>query len=222
MAVPNQTVCAAWASVDDMDATACPAVTDNPDRVTAMLGVASDYLWRRSGYQWPGSCTDTIRPFFYCRCICADARRLPLPATPATAVTSVVIDGVTLDPSTYRIENFDTLVRLDDEPWPCCGDQIDAGWTITYSHGALPPPSGVEAAKALACHLATANTAADCDPPPNTSSISRQGETIQLVPLDEAGATGIDLVDNFLNSTNPDNVPRSARVRSPHAPRTVV
>lgn len=212
-----------------MDEETCAAVADNAERVAVMLDVASDFLWRRSGYQWPGVCTDTIRPVVHgCGFACCDLgrRRYPLPVTPVVEVTSVIVDGVTLDPSAYRIDTWGDLVRTDGEAWPCCQDLAlatseEGTWQVTFKHGALPPPSGVEAVKALACHLAasgTAAAAADCVVPPNATGLDRQGVSFELVPLNETGGTGIELVDRFIDSTNPNHIPRSARVRSPHAP----
>lgn len=61
MAAPRRSACAVWATVDDI----C-SPCDDYDFPTSLLEdslvVASDVLFELSGRQFPGSCSDTVRP----------------------------------------------------------------------------------------------------------------------------------------------------------------
>lgn len=69
---------------------------------------------------------------------------LPLRASPATAVSSVVIDGGTIDSDAYSFTPF-CLVREDGEAWPC------GSITVTYSTGwdAGSEPAAIQEALAI-------------------------------------------------------------------------
>lgn len=60
MAAPTSGVCSAWATIADLDA--CHTSTATAPQKQAALDAASDLLWRWSGYKYPGSCEETVRP----------------------------------------------------------------------------------------------------------------------------------------------------------------
>ncbi len=55
-------------------------------------------------------------------CGCGIIRELILPDQEVSGPITVTIDGATLDPSSYRIDNGNRLVRQDGQDWPMCQD----------------------------------------------------------------------------------------------------
>lgn len=115
-----------------------------------MLQAASDLLYDLSGRQYPGLCTQTVRPcarrsgvrrresavpggwntsWGWClcgdSCSCAGNQRISLGAYPVVEVTEVKVDGVVLDPSLYRLDDRRVLTRLEDP------DGSNPGWPST-------------------------------------------------------------------------------------------
>lgn len=159
------------------------------------------------------------------RCSCNAVSQIDLPG-PINHVDKIVIGGEELDPSTYRVDNFRTLVRTDGGSWPLWNDagasSGDAGvWEVTYSRGVPVPEGGQVAAGILACEFwKAANNDSSCQLPKRLSSITRQG--VSLAILDnfddiDTGHTGIWLIDSWLASVT--KVVPSARVYSPDLPR---
>lgn len=135
-------------------------------------------------------------------------------------VTEVKVDGVTLDASAYRVDNFRDLVRLDGESWPTCQNialpstEPDT-WSVSWRFGRPWGPDGQAAVSKFACELLRADSGEDCQLPDRITSISRAGSTITLLdPMDflDKGRTGIYLVDQFLGASNPRRSMRPARV----------
>lgn len=65
-------------------------------------------------------------------------RRVFLPEIPVTAVSALSVEGVALDPSTYRWWEWGGLDRRDGV-WPCEPRAI----SITYTHGWAPVPDWI-------------------------------------------------------------------------------
>lgn len=63
-------------------------------------------------------------------CACGSVPTVELPG-PVGKVVSVEIDGNTLLPGSYRVDNGNQLVRTDGQPWPLCQDML-APEAITY------------------------------------------------------------------------------------------
>jgi hypothetical protein len=130
-------------------------------------------------------------------------------------VTSVEIDGTTLDPSAYRVDDRRYLVRQDGGRWPYCQDLSKplgepGTWAVTVQVGSPTPAGGQIAAGRLACELAKAASGDKaCGLPQRWQSITRQGVTISAAldsfeGLDE-GKTGIWVIDSWVASvTKPD------------------
>jgi hypothetical protein len=140
-----------------------------------------------------------------CSCLAPTTLRLP---GPVAGVAAVVVDGVTLAPTKYRVDPGDLLVRTDGWSWPTCQDftkdSTQSGtWQVTYDRGEVVPVGGQIAAGVLACELAKAwCNDGSCKLPQRLQTVSRQGVTIVVPdPLDtDTGATGIWLIDSWVAS----------------------
>jgi hypothetical protein len=259
---PSASICGAWATTDDL-CDPCNSYESDLLALDDALEVASNILYRLTGRQWAGCCTDTVRPCaqthrydigrpipaypafptetgFYnrppwgwCSCNSVDScscRRLPaidLGVYPLTEVTEVLVDGVALDPSAYRIDDWRWLARVDDEPWPCC-QRMDLAstepntWEITFTYGQAPPADGVRAAALLACELYKACTGGgDCQLDPRVRSVVREGITLDLETISgtiggvSGRQTGVPFVDLFVASVNPTGARSNAVVYNP-------
>lgn len=157
-------------------------------------------------------------------CSCRAACEVPFP-TPVAAVDSVLIDGVVLDPASYRLDSYrgiPTLVRTDGECWPQCQDMdVDhdevGAFTIVYQPGDPLPEAGQIAAGLLACEFLKACQGEECALPQQLSSLSRNGVEVTVVDpetLLEDGRTGIAQVDLWVRSVNPAGRTRRTRVLS--------
>lgn len=165
-------------------------------------------------------------------CSCAPACEVYLPG-PVASVSSVFVDGVEVDPSAYRVDDNQYLVRQDGECWPKCQDFNLSGsapdtentFLVTYQRGVAVPIGGQIAAGLLACDFAQSCTTG-CKLPGNLSSLTRQGVEVTVAdPTDElnAGLTGIPQVDQWIRAVNPYQLPSRTRVYSPDVdyPRVV-
>jgi hypothetical protein len=139
---------------------------------------------------------------------------------PVDTIVAVIENGVVLDPASYHVNNYNTLVRTDGQQWRDCGT------SITYTRGIPAPIGGQIAAGKLACELAKAVCGdATCALPKRVQSVTRQGVTVammldQFEDLDK-GKTGIWLIDSWVASVirpdigfsmaSPDLRPRARR-----------
>lgn len=157
-------------------------------------------------------------------CACSPSQ-IALPG-PVQSITSVQVDGVTLDPSAYLLQG-NYLVRAGNVEWPSSQNlslllgQPDT-WGVTYVIGAAVPPSLIRAAEEFACEIAKAKTGGQCQLPSRVQSITRQGVEIQYVDtadyLDH-GLTGVANVDMVIRALNPYGLPAPLRVLSPDVPQ---
>ncbi|MFB7936673.1 hypothetical protein [Streptomyces sp. NPDC056049] len=141
------------------------------------------------------------------------------------AVTSVTVDGLTLNPAAYRLDSWrgiPRLVRIDGECWPQCQDMnVEPGevgsFVITYQPGRALPLVGQIAAGEYACEIAKACVGAECALPQQMASLSRNGVDIQMIDpttVVEDGLTGIQNVDLWIRSVNPARRAQRSRVAS--------
>jgi hypothetical protein len=158
-------------------------------------------------------------------CGCGETSALRLPA-PVDSIVAVTIDGETLDPAAYRVDNRSTLIRQDGGRWPTCQNlALPAGevgtWSVRYRWGAPVPAGGQVAAGKLACEMAKAYCgSSDCELPERIQTVTREGVTVGFLdPFEglEAGKTGLWLVDSWVASIR--TAPARSTVRSPDTRR---
>jgi hypothetical protein len=143
-------------------------------------------------------------------CSCTKVQEVWLPTSVGVGrVDQVTVDGVVLDPSAYRIDNGNRLVRQDGGTWPVCQDmnlplgEVDT-WGVTYLDGNPVDGVGAHVAGLLAAEFAQACLGADCALPSNVQSITRQGVTMELDPeMFQGGVTGNRTVDAYIRIWNP-------------------
>lgn len=142
-------------------------------------------------------------------CSCTKVHELILPGH-VGLVESVVQDGVVMDPSLYRVDDGNRLVRMDGEDWPSCQDMnADGGedtLLVTYLNGNPVDALGEHIAGVLAAEYAKACIGAACALPANVTNVVRQGITMQLDPQMFTNGTGMLIVDQYVRIWNPFNV----------------
>lgn len=155
-------------------------------------------------------------------CGCGSAAPALVLPGPVDSITEVLIDGVVIDPTTYRVDNHRLLIREETWGWPLCQDMnLPLGepntWAITYQRGVAVPTGGQIAAGVLAVELwKAACRDPSCALPSRVQSITRQGVTIAVLDsFDDVdqGHTGIWLIDSWVASVT--KAPARARVYSP-------
>jgi hypothetical protein len=130
----------------------------------------------------------------------------------------VVIEGVVLDESEYRLEG-DLLYRVGTD-WPkqdLTRPLDEPGtWSVTYLRGNPPPPGSAKLVGQLAAEFLAACNGGKCRLPRRVRSVTRQGVTYDMVdPTDiyATGKTGIPEVDLWLSSVNPHHIMTAPEVR---------
>jgi hypothetical protein len=147
-------------------------------------------------------------------------------------------DGTVVDPATYRVDDWQWLVRqgpdLDDEGgcWPNHNDydfpvtgalapSDKTAWEVTYLWG-IPVPAVLQrAAGELACEWIKNCSGAECRLPQRVTSIARQGVSISLADVDQLlqnGLTGLTTVDSIIQRFNPGRLPSRMHIASPDLP----
>lgn len=175
-------------------------------------GIWTPYIWNGVWYNCacPGLCS-------------CDPRCQVMLSGPVAEVVEVKIDGVVVDPSAYRVDDYKWLVRQDGECWPECADQnVPAGevgsFEVTYKRGMPVPLALLQMAAILACEYVKRCTGDDsCRLGSRVVAMSRQGVDFQFVPLDQLlthGLTGVDEVDQMILAYNPAGLTHRLRVYS--------
>lgn len=145
-------------------------------------------------------------------CSCVEVREVVLPG-PVGYVDEVILDGVILPATSYRVDNGNRLVRTDGGDWPVCQDMnLESGedtFFVTYLKGNPVDGVGSYVAGLLAVEFAKACMGGDCALPANVTNIARQGITMDLDPeMFMNGLTGIKSVDAWIRVWNPlDRLP---------------
>jgi hypothetical protein len=157
-------------------------------------------------------------------CQCSPSQ-IALPG-PVQSVTSVQIDGVTLNPTDYLLQG-NYLVRASPNEWPASQNlalplgQADT-WAVTYVVGAPLPAALLNAAGEYACEVAKAMTGGQCQLPNRVQQVTRQGVTVEYVDTSDyldKGLTGLSNVDAVIKALNPHGLPAPLRVLSPDVPQ---
>lgn len=144
-------------------------------------------------------------------CDCAPHCQIRLPG-PVETVTQVLLDGVVVPSTSYRVDDFQWLVRTDGECWPECQDYnvdvpADGTLQVMYGRGEPVPAAILDAAATLACEFGKA-CAQDksCALPGRLQTLTRQGVTASMVDITTVlkyGLTGITSVDMIIMADNP-------------------
>jgi hypothetical protein len=146
-----------------------------------------------------------------CACTCEPHCQVRLPG-PVASVTQVLVDGVVVPATSYRVDDNQWLVRTDGECWPKCQDynvDVPAAGTfeVTYGRGEPIPAAILDVAGILACELAKACARdSSCRLPGRLQTLTRQGVTASMVPIDQVlkyGLTGLVDVDAVIMADNP-------------------
>ena len=138
-------LCTDWITESDVAACDCP--TAPAAQLATAITTASEVMYAATGRQWPGLCSETVRPCssssggppwtprlvdgaWYnsggCSCHeagecgCGPTPQVTLPRSNVTAITEVLIDGAVLSSGAYRLDLGRWLVRVDGDGWPCC------------------------------------------------------------------------------------------------------
>lgn len=219
-----------------------------------LQATATDVLWALSGRQY-GCCEFALRPCRYpCEdsssgswgarlrdgawinlpcgrcagdsCSCTEVCEVRLPR-PVCTITEVLIDGEILDPSAYRVDNVDLLVRTDGGCWPLCQAMAlpptEVGtWQVSGTSGIPVPAAGQRALGELMSELwkACCGDGGCCLPKRVQSILTPSGPIPLLDPMIflDKGKTGLYFTDLWLSAVNPQGRPSSARVLSPDSP----
>lgn len=166
------------------------------------------------GY-WVNSCVCAGDP-----CSCGPIHQIVLPG-PVGSIIEVLIDGAPLDPTAYRVDNGNLLVRMDGEDWPACQDMnLPIGepktFSVKYYRGSGPNTMLDFAAGVLAWEFYQACSGNDCRLPAGVTSVSRQGVSFQIATgLFSNGMTGIREVDAIIGLYNPNGLKAPPYVSSP-------
>lgn len=157
-------------------------------------------------------------------CAC-EPPEITLPTITAQ-ITNVTINGVTLDPTAYRLDGR-KLVRQDGQAWPYRQDLSKAlggtnTWSITYLEGEGVPQAVNDAAGVLAGEVAKMCAGQPCAFSKQVTSVSRQGVTASYPALQDLitrGMTGIYVVDMVVRSYNPNGLIARPRLISQDLPK---
>lgn len=146
-----------------------------------------------------------------CPCDCKPHCQIRLPG-PVNTVTQVLLDGVIIAASSWRVDDYQWLVRTDGECWPQCQNynvDVPAVGTlqVTYGRGEPVPADILNAASILACEFGK-SCAADksCRLPGRLQTLTRQGVTATMVDIDsmiKRNLTGIPEIDIIIIADNP-------------------
>lgn len=175
-------LCESWATEADL-CSPCNDYALDSGLMEDFLQSASEVLYMASGQQFPGECSETIRPcstsyassrpilgnsvafpFTGCTCGtpdtcgCNNLSQITLPRRDITTIDEVKVDGDILPTTDYRFDPSSFLVSTTDTRWPCCQDlRLDddqsGTWSVTYTYGTAPPRIGITAVGVLACEL---------------------------------------------------------------------
>lgn len=250
--------CSAWTDGERVAECCDSGVGTFTELLDDAAGVASELLFAFSGSQFSGLCGNRVRPCATRRCGCSWGNgtswvgsgwdcarpcgcqpldRVRLAGYPVRAIAEVKIDGVAVDPDTYRLDEWRYLTRVRDpaDPttplfWPSCqdldlADDQPGTFSVSYVFGLDPPAAGIAAAGELACQVylsCSADADGDCVLPSHVMSVTRAGITYDIAAFTAWGRgpdgiwkTGLALVDAFLNAVNPLGIRRKPAIWSP-------
>lgn len=154
------------------------------------------------------------------KCSCVQLSEVRFPGKVAE-VQEVYLDGALMDPTAYRLDHNNRLLRTDGGVWPACQDMrlehTDPGtYAVFYFPGVKPSSSGLWAIGVLAWEFSKACVGDKCRLPSSVTSISRQGVSMQFDnSMFSNGLTGIREIDAYILSVNPHKLKTPPLVFSP-------
>jgi len=153
-------------------------------------------------------------------CSCTVVEEIVLPGH-VGSIESVSIDGATLPPTAYRVDNGNRLVRLDGERWPACQDMNalpseEGSFVVRYLPAKAVDRLGAIAAGYLACEFAKACSGDKrCVLPKSVTQVTRQGITMTMTPgAFPDGLTNIPVVDAYVLTHNPHRLKQGPAIFS--------
>jgi hypothetical protein len=146
---------------------------------------------------------------------------------PVGGIVEVLIDGVVVPSSNYRVDNTNRLVAQFDQVWPSCQDMTlpeteDGTFSVQYWRGFAPNALTNYAAGVLAAEFYKACTGdKGCRLPSGVTQITRQGVTMEIqTGLWQGGWTGLREVDAVISTFNPYGLRAQTVITSPDMPGT--
>lgn len=172
--------------------------------------IGRDGLWRNAC-----GCSSSVG------CGCSSMSEVRLQG-PVGRVTSVLVDGTALDPSAYRVDGGDRLVRIDGGVWPACQDMAASPdspgtFAVEYFIGEAPDIMADWAAGVLAYEFSRAcKNDNKCRLPRGVTSVVRQGISMEIRQgIFTDGSTGIQELDAYIFALNPHGLRQRPTVMSP-------
>lgn len=185
---------------------------------------AGAYWWEMGVYPRPvfyqGVWTNLTCSSCQNGCSCGVVQEALLPA-PVSQVLQVKVDGVVLDPTAYRVDDWRRLVRLDGGSWPLCNDLSKADtaagtWSVTLTVGEPVSTLGQLALGELATQFAKLIACeSDCVIPRPVQQLVRQGVTMNFLDPNTVfteGRLGLYLCDLFISTVNPHGLASRSQV----------
>jgi hypothetical protein len=178
-------------------------------------GVFAPYVSNGSWYNGCGCVGD---------CSCTALCEVVMPS-PVGGIDSIWLDGAVLDPSAYRVDNGNRLLRTDGSCWPSCQDMTktrddEGSFIVSYYPNLAPNDLLNYAAGVLATEFYKACAGKTCRLPQGVTSVTRSGITMEIPSgLFPNGATGLREVDPIIRIYNPNALKTQPRVMSPDSSR---
>lgn len=152
-------------------------------------------------------------------CFCDTPDILALPTAPVISVDDITVDGVSITLEGFKLIGPNRLVAPSGFTFPTCQNiGLAAGeegtWSITYTHGRVPPPDAPYALGLLACEFAKACVGEKCRLPGNLERMTRSGITQSFSP-NQIPFTGVHEVDAFIKGVNPNLLTQRSTVTTP-------
>lgn len=102
--------------------------TANNDRLVRVIGAASTAIEQFVQRKFASATYTQRLPY-------SGTLRLVVPSTPIASVTSIVDDGTTVDPATYRIEDADAGIIVSDTIWYLRDLVVGIAWNMLRGSG---------------------------------------------------------------------------------------
>lgn len=202
--VPANLCCEGGGNTVDCDGTSVPLTYEWTD--DELILAASNILFARTCYRFPGLCTDTITICLDCTCPnrIYDCGEWWTPIDlrigwPVESIVSIELNGVPVPPGDFYLD--DNRVIMLSEAVVLTG-ATDNQFVIVAEYGRTPPIELQMAAAELVCELKKAcNSDSSCSLPPHVARVSRRDVDMEVFPslaLIQTDFTGNPIIDHAL------------------------